>query len=582
MKLLMWLAVGLIALGTIVGGFFLLTLFVVAGAGTPVENSTVVPGCSGSARNLAAPAAVTVRSTQLNSAQVHNAETIIGVAKSRGLSARDAAIGVATAMQESTLINLTTPDAVNADSIGLFQQRPSMGWGTPQQLANPVYAANRFYDALVTIKNRDSLPLTVAAQEVQHSAYPNAYAQWEPMSTALANQAYQGGGSAGVGTTNPAGPFSLAASATGCNAPSAVTTTAVVNKAVRAALSQLGVPYVWGGTTPKGRPGAGLDCSGLTQYAYSQAGVAIPRVANDQYNAAHKIPLTPSALLPGDLLFENWNESGPGTGWGHVGMYIGNGQVIQEPHTGLTAEVVSFSQFGAQAAARPVLPKVSNPASSTPSARRAGTNCTPARPCTVFGIGDSILNLLDLDSILTKRSFGPGWTYVHNASGGRGVTQYGGITVGGTGYDAPITGDAAVFQDASVVRTASAIVIELGTNPNESGQNCPGPDNFAASVQQMVHDIRSIAGHPVRLYWVNIGNQRSDSCAWTINPRNHVLSSLASPLGFQVIDWHGVAAHHPEWFNADPIHPNTAGQMQLAQLITSAVAGGNLRFRQGI
>jgi len=253
--------------------------------------------------------------------------------------------------------------------------------------------------------------------------------------------------------------------------------------------------------------------------------------------------------------------------------------VVQEPHTGLTAEVVSFSQFGAQAAARPVVPKALlrtvTPISSAPKAHLAGSaSCKPARPCTVFGIGDSILNLLDLDGILGKQSFGPGWTYVHNASGGRGVTQYGGITVGGTGYDAAVTGDAAVFQDASVIRSASAIVVELGTNPNESGQNCPGPDRFEAAVTQMVHDIHSVAGHPIQLYWVNIGNQRRDSCAWTIDPRNRALNSLAGPLGYQVIDWHAVATRHPEWFAADPIHPNTAGRMRLAQLITSAVAGG--------
>jgi cell wall-associated NlpC family hydrolase len=84
-------------------------------------------------------------------------------------------------------------------------------------------------------------------------------------------------------------------------------------KAVRAALSQLGVPYVWGGTAP----GVGLDCSGLTQFAYGEAGLDIPRVSQDQDIGAE----VPSAdqLLPGDLVC--WE--------GHVAMYIGEGQIVE-------------------------------------------------------------------------------------------------------------------------------------------------------------------------------------------------------------------------------------------------------------
>jgi hypothetical protein len=108
--------------------------------------------------------------------QAANAATIGAVASSRNLPERALAIALATAMQESELRNLRAGDR---DSIGLFQQRPSQGWGTAQQIADPVYSANEFFDELVKIPRYAELPLTVAAQQVQHSEYPQAYAKRE-------------------------------------------------------------------------------------------------------------------------------------------------------------------------------------------------------------------------------------------------------------------------------------------------------------------------------------------------------------------------------------------------------------------
>ncbi|MFE2727100.1 hypothetical protein [Kitasatospora sp. NPDC059327] len=108
--------------------------------------------------------------------QVRNASTITNVARTRGLSPRAAVIAVAAAMQESTLENL---DRGDRDSLGLFQQRPSQGWGTVVQITDPVYASNRFYDRLVQIKDWQTRPLTQAAQAVQRSGLPDAYAKWE-------------------------------------------------------------------------------------------------------------------------------------------------------------------------------------------------------------------------------------------------------------------------------------------------------------------------------------------------------------------------------------------------------------------
>ncbi|MFJ3218500.1 hypothetical protein ACIPLC_21585 [Kitasatospora sp. NPDC086801] len=114
--------------------------------------------------------------------QAANAATIAAVARSRGLPDRATAISLATAMQESKLRNLAGGDR---DSLGLFQQRPSMGWGTAQQIGDPVYATNKFLDGLVKVPGYTRLPLTDAAQAVQKSGYPQAYAKHETKATLL-------------------------------------------------------------------------------------------------------------------------------------------------------------------------------------------------------------------------------------------------------------------------------------------------------------------------------------------------------------------------------------------------------------
>ncbi len=119
--------------------------------------------------------------------QATHAATIAQVARDRGLPERAVVIALATAQQESRLRNL---DYGDRDSLGLFQQRPSQGWGSPEEVRDPVYAAGRFYDRLVTIPGWEAGRLTEIADGVQRSAFPELYQQWEPMaqqlSTALA------------------------------------------------------------------------------------------------------------------------------------------------------------------------------------------------------------------------------------------------------------------------------------------------------------------------------------------------------------------------------------------------------------
>lgn len=109
--------------------------------------------------------------------QADNAAIITGIAEKRNFPVRAATIGVATAIQESKLRNISYGDR---DSVGLFQQRPSQGWGTREEILDPIYATNTFYDALEKIGDLDELTITAAAQEVQRSAFPGAYADHEP------------------------------------------------------------------------------------------------------------------------------------------------------------------------------------------------------------------------------------------------------------------------------------------------------------------------------------------------------------------------------------------------------------------
>ncbi|QGV78737.1 hypothetical protein EIZ62_11125 [Streptomyces ficellus] len=115
--------------------------------------------------------------------QASNAATISAVGTSRGMPERAVTIALATALQESALRNIRYGDR---DSLGLFQQRPSQGWGTEKQILDPVFSAGKFYDHLAKVPGYSRLPLTVAAQRVQRSGFPQAYAKHEPDAALLA------------------------------------------------------------------------------------------------------------------------------------------------------------------------------------------------------------------------------------------------------------------------------------------------------------------------------------------------------------------------------------------------------------
>jgi hypothetical protein len=119
----------------------------------------------------------------LDTVQMANAATIAAVGVSRKMPERAITVALATALQESKLENLEHGDR---DSLGLFQQRPSQGWGTPEQLLDPRYSSKKFFASLKRVKGWEEMRITDAAQRVQKSAYPKAYQKWAAKAQVLA------------------------------------------------------------------------------------------------------------------------------------------------------------------------------------------------------------------------------------------------------------------------------------------------------------------------------------------------------------------------------------------------------------
>ncbi|WUH90354.1 NlpC/P60 family protein [Streptomyces sp. NBC_00433] len=304
--------------------------------------------------------------------QIPNAKAIVVTGITLQVPARGQIIALATALQESRLRNLPSGDR---DSIGLFQQRPSQGWGTPAQLLDPVYASTRFYTVLLAVPGWQQLTVTQAAQAVQKSALPDAYATWEPLATAL-QQAITATLPAAEQppTTPPTNPDSPAdttgtpAPVTGCGpaddgsqygpippgtVPAGYTIPADAPPAVRTAITwamhQLGTPYQWGGTCQNSHgpdPMGRCDCSSLVQQAYRAAGITLPRTTYTQINTGVPVPL--NTLRPGDLLFTEGSPDHPE----HVGIYLGAGLVIAAPHTGAVVRIDPIAQWDVLAARR--------------------------------------------------------------------------------------------------------------------------------------------------------------------------------------------------------------------------------------
>jgi len=308
----------LLLVGSAVAG---LLFFLVLQGGS---NQTAIPTVNGCVN--VAPVG-SGQTAALQPDQLVNAQTIVAVGRQHNVPPYGWVIGVATALQESSLHNLPYGDR---DSLGLFQQRA--GWAADAERLDPATAATMFFTGgrggqpgLTQIPNWQTMDLAGAAQAVQRSAFPAAYSQWKAQAeqivrnsavlSAVCSSTFTSDGSAGA-------------------------------NAVAAGMAYLGTPYSWGGGSVSGPSTGfgsgtgvvGFDCSSLAQFIWAQSGVTLPRVTDAQ--AAATQHLDPGAqLLAGDLLF--FHAPGDAAGvYHHVGIYDGQGNMLHAPRPGKTVEVV--------------------------------------------------------------------------------------------------------------------------------------------------------------------------------------------------------------------------------------------------
>ena len=340
--------------------------------GTPSGAGTVAVSADLIGSIIPNPAGVD-RSANLTAQQRATAAAIVEEGQKLGLGPRAWAIALITALQESDLGADPTSHMPNSDGdVGVFQQRAYPGWYADQTtttantaVLNDVrYAARTFYlghdvavrapggnplgyhiPGLVDIRGWDQMPLWLAAQKVQVSAYPLYYAKHEATVATLLT--------------------TLNVEAVTYNCPTGVPANGSIGEQVVAhALTQLGVPYSWGGgdetgpttgtcCSPAGQDGrtiTGFDCSGLVLWAWSKVGVTLPHQSATQKAKVQPIPV--DQIRAGDLLFFP----------GHVGLADGKGGMIEAARPGkpvrVTPDVLNDSYYGPRftGAGRPTLP----------------------------------------------------------------------------------------------------------------------------------------------------------------------------------------------------------------------------------
>jgi cell wall-associated NlpC family hydrolase len=300
----------------------------------------------------------------LDQTQLTRAATVISVGGGTdGVGHDGVVVALTAALTESGLRMLSNTGAYPAsaaypndgdggdhDSLGLFQMRPSTGWGTPQQLMDAEFQARAFFGGpggpnhgsprgLLDIDGWQHLPTGVAAQAVEVSAYPDRYAAYEPVAEAIV---------AAMATASASGSCDESSGGTDLAPPSGFAAALIA-----AAKSQLGKPYVWGGGTYTGPSGIasdgrgpGFDCSGLVLYAAYQASngqLRLPHYSGAQITYGQ--PMAWPDKQAGDLIF----FTRPGaTAPHHVAIYLAGEQILQAPRTGQNVRYGTLGEFAGE------------------------------------------------------------------------------------------------------------------------------------------------------------------------------------------------------------------------------------------
>lgn len=292
----------------------------------------------------------------LDQRQLQRAAVIIAVGKSEEIPARGQLVALMAALTESSLRVLSNTSAYPSsadipndgdggdnDSLGLFQMRPSTGWGSVANLMDPVWSSGAFYGGpngpnhgsprgLLDIDDWQTMDPGAAAQTVEVSAYPDRYADNQPVAAEILSKL------TGVS-------IELA----GCHQKNDVPANlppGFAGALIAVAATQIGKPYVWGGGNFEGPTGGGFDCSGLVLYAAYQASggrIQLPHYSGAQIHAGQGIAWPDKQ--PGDLIFFSYPGAG---GPHHVAIYVGGDRILQAPHPGDHVRYGTIGEFSGQ------------------------------------------------------------------------------------------------------------------------------------------------------------------------------------------------------------------------------------------
>lgn len=358
-----FMAVAAVLLPLLMTGVLVFLVAIFGGNVSPAANVVDNPQCQ---KVLQSAGLSATPGVSFGAGPLANGKAVIASGIQMKVPEKGIVVGLATSMEESGLRNLANPNVPESmsiphegvghdhQSVGIFQQQP--WWGAIKDLMTPGVAAQKFFERLLKVGGWEQMAPTVAAQAVQGSAFPDAYAAFVGQATAFYHQHVRevlatSGGAAPpeAAQTDQGGEVCGAVSnpnANGATAEPRAGTAAGV-AAVKDAEAEIGKPYVWGGGSLDGPTGGGFDCSGLVRYAIYQASghrIVLPRTTWDMVNVGRSVPR--NAVQPGDLVFSNLEQDGSTGRWGpgHVQMVVNPSTVVEAYDFGVPIKLSHFPQ----------------------------------------------------------------------------------------------------------------------------------------------------------------------------------------------------------------------------------------------